>query len=172
MLINKLFQSRLLVSGVLAAFLLLVTPVAPFAQGKAPVPAAGGSLVGFIYAKDMTTPVANAVVKLRNVANAAEYVSQPTDANGMYKISGLKEGRYIMGVTAAKGDFNFDYGLLLKGNEMAKLSVALQEGGQTTGPDAKKKSFFASPAGIVVLVIVAGSLLWLLLSKEETSPIK
>ena len=173
MLINKLFQSRLLVSGVLAAFLLLVSPVAPFAQGKAPVPAAGGSLVGFIYAKDMTTPVANAVVKLRNVASAAEYVSQPTDANGMYKISGLKEGRYIMGVTAAKGDFNFDYGLLLKGNEMAKLSVALQEGGQTTGPDAKKKSFFLSPAGIVVLVIVVGSLLWVLLSKkEEASPVR
>jgi hypothetical protein len=170
MLINKIFRSRLLVTGTLAAFVLLVTPVAPFAQGKAP--AAGGSLVGFIYDKDMKTPVPNAVVKLRNVAKATEYESQPTDANGMYKIAGIEEGRYILGITAAKGDFNFDYGLILKANEMAKLSVALQEGGQTTGPDAKKKSFFKSPAGIVAIVIVAGSLLYVLLAKEETSPIR
>jgi hypothetical protein len=170
MLIHKLFRSRLLASGVLAAFALLVTPVAPFAQGKAP--AASGSLVGFIYAKDMKTPVPNAVVKLRNLAKAKEYESQPTDANGMYKISGIEEGRYIVGVTAGKGDFNFDYALVLKGNELAKLSVALQEGGQTTGQDAKKKSFFPSPAGIVVIIIAVGSLAYALLAKEEESPIR
>jgi hypothetical protein len=56
---------------------------------------------------------------------------------------------------------------------MAKLSVSLQEGGSTTGTDAKKKSFFTSPAGIVVIVIVVGAVLYGLLShKEETSPIK
>jgi len=170
MLIHKIFRSRLLVGGVLAAFALLVTPVAPFAQGKAP--AAGGSLVGFIYAKDMKTPVPNAVVKLRNLAKAKDYESQPTDANGMYKISGIEEGRYILGVTAGKGDFNFDYALVLKGNELAKLSVALQEGGQTTGPDAKKKSFFLTPAGIVIIVIAVGSLAYALLAKEEESPIR
>jgi hypothetical protein len=167
---HKLFRSRLLASGVLAAFALLVTPVAPFAQVKAP--AAGGSLVGFIYAQDMKTPVPNAVVKIRNLAKAKDYESQPTDANGMYKITGVEEGRYILGVTAGKGDFNFDYALVLKGNELAKLSVALKEGGQTTGPDAKKKSFFLSPAGIVVIVIAAGSLVYALLAKEEESRIK
>jgi hypothetical protein len=173
MIINSVFRSRTLVSCVLAAFVLLVTPVAEFAQAKAALPAAGGSLVGFIYDKDMKTPVPNAVVKLRNLEKATEYESTPTDASGMYKITGIAEGRYILGVTAAKHDFNFDYALVLKGNEMAKLSVALQEGGQTTGVDAKKKSFFTSPAGIVTLVIVAGAVLFVVFSKnKEESPIR
>lgn len=171
MFVNSIFRSRVLAVGVLAAFALLVAPVSEFAQSKAP--AAGGSLVGFIYDKDMKTPVQNAVVKLRSIEKAKGYESTPTDANGMYKITGIAEGRYILGVTGAKGDFNFDYALALKGSEIAKLSVALQEGGKTTGTDAKKKSFFTSPAGIVVLVIVAGAVLYGLLAKEEeASPIR
>jgi hypothetical protein len=171
MFVNSIFRSRVLAMGVLAAFVLLVAPVREFAQSKAP--AAGGSLVGFIYDKDMKTPVPNAVVKLRNLTKAGAYESAPTDANGMYKITGIAEGRYILGVTGARGDFNFDYALALKGSEVAKLSVALQEGGQTTGTDAKKKSFFTSPAGIVVMVIVAGAVLYGLLAKEEeASPIR
>lgn len=171
MVVNSVFRSRVLVVSVLAAFLLLVAPVREFAQGKAP--AANGSLVGFIYDKDMKTPIPNAVVKLRNLAKATEYASTPTDASGMYKITGIEEGRYILGVAAARGDFNFDYALALKGNEMAKLSVALTPGGQTTGEDAKKKSFFTSPAGIVTMVIVVGAILYGLLAKsEEASPIR
>ncbi len=171
MLIQKVFRSKVLVIGVLAAFLLLVAPVREFAQAK-PAPAAG-SLVGFVYDKDMKTPVPNAVVKIRNVANAKAYESAPTDANGMYKVTGIAEGRYILGVSAKKGDFDFDYALALKGGEMAKLSVSLQEGGQTTGTDAKKKSFFTSPMGIAIIVIAAGAVLYAVLSKEEeTSPIK
>ncbi len=172
MLVSRFFRSRLLVAGLLAAFALLVSPVPEFAQAKA-APAAGAALVGFIYDKDMKTPVANAVVKIRDVDRATEYDSLPTDANGMYKISGIGEGRYILGVTAAQGEYNFDYALMLKGSETAKLSVALEAGGQTTGKDAKKKSFFTSPAGIVTLVIVAGAVLYAVLAKkEETSPIK
>ena len=171
MLIQKVFRSKALVIGVLAAFVLLVAPVREFAQAK-PAPA-GGSLVGFIYDKDMKTPVPNAVVRIRNVASAKAYESAPTDANGMYKVTGIAEGRYILGVSAKGGDFNFDYAVALKGAEMAKLSVSLQEGGQTTGQDAKKKSFFTSPMGIAVIVIVAGVILYAVLHKEEeASPIK
>ncbi len=122
----------------------------------------------------MKTPVPNAVVKIRNVAKATEYESSPSDTNGMYKITGIEDGRYVLGITAAKGDFNFDYALVLKGTEMAKLSVALQEGTQQPAPEkTKKKSFFTSPAGIITLVIVAGAVLYGLFAKEEeTSPIK
>lgn len=45
-LIQKAFRSRILVTGILAAFLVLMAPVREFTQGKAP--AAGGSRVGFI----------------------------------------------------------------------------------------------------------------------------
>ncbi len=121
----------------------------------------------------MKTPVPNAVVKIKNLTNAQQYASQPTDASGMYKITGIEEGRYILGVAATKGDFNFDYALVLKGNELAKLSVALTPGGQTSGDDTKPNSFFTSPAGIVTLVIVVGAVLYgLLKGKEEASPIR
>jgi uncharacterized surface anchored protein len=172
MLTGNVFRSRLLVVGVVAAFVLLVTPVAEFAQAKAGAPVSNGSLVGFIYDKDMKTPVPNAVVKLRNVAKATEYESMPTDVNGMYKITGIEDGRYILGVTAAKRDYNFDYALVLKGSEMAKLTVALNAGGQTTGKDAKKKSFFTSPAGIVVIILVVGAGIFALVSGKEESPNK
>jgi hypothetical protein len=172
MIITNVFRSRVLVAGVLAAFLLLVAPVREFAQAKS-APAGGGALVGFIYDKDMKTPVANAIVKIRNIDKATEYDSQPTDANGMYKIAGIAAGRYILGVTTPKGDFNFDYGLSLKGNETAKLSVALNEGGRMPGSDASIKGFFTSPMGIVTLVIVTGAVLYAIFSKkEEASPIR
>ncbi len=157
MFVQNVFRSRILVVGLIAAVLLLLMPVTEFAQGKAPVAASNGSLVGFIYAKDMKTPVANAVVKLRDVSNPKEFASQPTDANGMYKITGLPAGKYILGVTSAKGNFNFDYALIFKGNEMAKLSVALTPGGKTTGNDASAKSFFSDPQNVVgVAIMVAG----------------
>jgi len=175
MLKQDVFRSRFLAVGVLAAFALLVTPVAEFAQVKAALPASNGTLVGFIYEKDMRTPVPNAVVKLRNVAKAEEYESTPTDATGMYKIVGIEEGRYILGVSAAKRDFNFDYALVLKGTEVAKLSLALTPGGPTSGAadESKPKGFFMSPAGFVAIVIVAGAVLYGLLAKqEEASPIR
>ena len=152
----------------IVAFSLFVVPVSEVAWANAK----GGSLVGFVYAQDMKTPVAGAVVKLRNIANQKEFASGSTDANGMYKIDGVDEGRYILGVTATQGDFNFDYVMLLKGGEMAKLSVALAPGGQATSGDAPKKSFFKSPVGIIVMVVVVGAVLFAIFSEGEASPIK
>ena len=171
MLVATVFRSKALALCVAAAFVLLVTPVMEFAQTPAAAPAA--SLTGFVYTKDMSAPVANAVVKIRNVASQKELTSPPSDANGMYKIAGVPEGRYILGVTAAESEFNFDYVLHLKAGETAKLSVALQEGGETTGEDAPKKSFFKSPAGIAMLITVAAAGLYIAFGKEEAaSPIR
>jgi len=161
-------KSKWMIWGALAAFSLFIAPVGEVAWAKAP----GGTLVGFVYGQDLKTPVAGAVVKVRNIANQKEFASGTTDANGMYKIDGVDEGRYILGVTATQGDFNFDYVMLLKGGEMAKLSVALAPGGQTTGSDAPKKSFFKSPVGIITMVVVVGAVLFAIFSEGEASPIK
>jgi hypothetical protein len=166
--LKAMSKSRWLVWGALAAFALFVVPFGEVAWAKAQ----GGTLVGFVYAKDMKTPVAGAVVKVRNIANQKEFASGSTDANGMYKIDGVDEGRYILGVTAPKGDFNFDYVMLLKGGEMSKLSVALVPGAQATSEDAPKKSFFKSPIGIITMVVVAGALLFVIFSDGEASPIR
>jgi hypothetical protein len=173
MFMNNVFRSKVLIVGLVAAFVLLVAPVREFAQAKAPAAAAGGSLVGFVYAKDMKTPIANAVVKIREVSSSKEYDSAPTDANGMYKITGVREGRYILGVTAAAGNFNFDYVMLLKATDMAKLSVALTPGGKVSGDDATGKSFFKENwVGLVILVLAVGATLYGYIHKPEESPIR
>jgi len=153
----------------IVAFSLFVVPVSEVAWAKTQ----RGSLVGFVYAQDLKTPVAGAVVKVRNIANQKEYASGATDANGMYKIEGIDEGRYILGVTAPTGDFNFDYAMLLKGGEMAKLSVGLAPGSPAAKSDSGKKSFFNSTVGFLIMGAVGGAVFYLLVSHEaEASPIR
>jgi len=152
MLRKKIFRSKLLALELLATFLLLVFPM----EGLAQTPATG-SIYGFIYGEDLKTPVEKAVVKVRNIKSGKEYESAPTDKNGLYKITGIEEGRYVLGVSTSEGDFNFDFIIYIKANESAKLSVALKRGyesvvAQKAEKAAKKKSFFLSPEGILVLL--------------------
>ena len=175
MTIKSIFKSRWLAYGVLAAFVLLVMPIGEFARAQATA-AQGGSLAGFIYGKDMKTPVAGAVVKIRNLGDEKELASPPTDLNGMYTIPGIPEGRYILGVTSAEGNFDFDYALHVKGSEMGKLSVALAPGAgaQTAGETAtKKKGFFSTLAGRALLITAAGVAVYLIFfTEKEASPIR
>ena len=114
------FRSKALIWSMLAAVSLLFFPHEALALAPA------GSMSGCIYADDMKSPVEGAVVKLRDVANGKEFQSTFTDKNGLYKIKGIPEGRYIVGVSSQRGDFNFDYQLVVKANETAKLSLALK----------------------------------------------
>ncbi len=173
MTIQSASKSRWLLWGALAAFSLFVVPVAEVAWAKDQ----GGSLAGFIYGKDMKTPVAGAVVKIRNVADKKELTSQPTDANGMYTIPGIPEGRYLLGVTAVEGNFDFDYALFVKGSDVGKLSVALAPGAgapQASGEAATKKAgFFNTVAGRVLLITVVGVGVYLaFFTEKEASPIR
>jgi hypothetical protein len=160
-----------------AAFVLLTLPVREFAAGA---PRGTGALAGHIYNEDMRTPVRNAVVMLRNVATLKEYESEPTDPEGMYRIPGIEEGRYVMGVKASSGSYNFHYSIMIKSDALAKLSVAMKPGGAPVmvqqGVDTNKKAtivdFFKSPAGIVtILAAVEITLFALVLAENEPSPI-
>jgi hypothetical protein len=160
-----------------SAFCLLILPVRELAAAKA---SGTGSLVGHIYDEDMRTPVRNAVVVLRNLATQKEYWSEPTDPEGMYRIPAVEEGRYIMGVKAPSGSYNFHYSLLIKSEVLAKLSVAMKPGGDPVmlqqGYNAEKKKtivdFFKSPAGIVTLLAaVEVTLFALVLIQNEASPV-
>lgn len=171
MRMNKFFRSRLLVFAGLAAFVLLVSPVREMALAQA----SAGSLIGFIYDKDMKTPVSDAVVKLKSLQDQKEYKSTPSDTSGMYKVAELPPGRYIVGVSARTGDYNFNYYLNIKGSELAKLSVALVPGAQEESGQGggKAKSFFTSPAGIMLMLTAAGIVLYAVFGpEEEASPIR
>lgn len=158
-----------------AAFLLLTLPVREVAA------AGTGALTGHIYDEDMRTPVRNAVVMLRNVATLKEYESEPTGPEGLYRIPGIEEGRYIMGVKDSSGSYNFHYSILIKSDSLAKLSVAMKPGDppvmlqQGYNPNKKRTlvEFFKSPAGIVtVLAAVEITLFALVLAKKvEPSPV-
>ena len=173
------FRSRILAGGLVAAFLLLTVPLPSAAQTTAASSMKQGTLQGTVYSEGMRSRVANAVVKLRNLNSQKEYESPPTDAKGGYKILMVEEGWYTLGLTTATGDFNLNYGVYIKAGETAKLSVEMQPGGMLEGKGASggssKKSFFATPAGILTIVAGAGLVafgIYELTKKDEVSPIR
>lgn len=86
-----------------------------------------GSVIGFIYGQDGTTPLAGAVVKLKNLINGATYESTPSDDYGIFKVLGIESGLYSYGVTAENGDYNAEnfVGFTVGESEVAKISIVL-----------------------------------------------
>jgi hypothetical protein len=159
----------------IGAFILLTVPITKASAA----PKGNGALAGHIFNEDMRTPVRNAIVKLRNVSTQKEYESEPTDLDGMYRIPGVEEGRYVMGVLGPNGSYNFHYSIMIKADALAKLSVAMTPGDPPVmlqqGSDSYNKKptivdFFKSPAGIMTLVGAVGITLALVL-QTEPSPI-
>jgi len=177
MLKVALFRSRILVGGLVAAFMPLLIPLTGSAQTQPKSFARQGTLQGVVFSEGIGARVSGAVVKVRNLNNQREYASQPTDAKGGYKILGIEEGWYTLGVSTAAGDFNLNYGVYIKAGETAKLSVVMLPGGMLEGKGASGggKSFFAKPAGILTIVVLgagAGFGIYELTKEKETSPIK
>jgi hypothetical protein len=179
MLRKRFYHSPLFVGITVVSFMFLLLPLESLARPAAPA----GAIVGFVYGSDMKTPVQNAVVKIRNVDDGKEYVSTATDTTGAYKIEQAKEGKYILGVSAPNGDYNFQYVLMVKGGDIGKLSLALKTGNATSlgqeeqkAPEKEKVSFFKTPVGVAVLIVATTLALYgtfkLLEGKEEASPSK
>jgi hypothetical protein len=91
----------------------------------APQTPARGNLIGYIYDKDGTTPVAGAVIKLRNISSGAIYEAPPADKAGFFKIENLGKGIYNFGITTAAGDFNSNELVGIIEKETTKLSISL-----------------------------------------------
>lgn len=86
---------------------------------------ARGNLIGFVYDKDGTTPVPNAVIKLRNINSGAVYEALATDKTGFFKLEGLSKGIYNFGITTSAGDFNSNELVGIIENETTKISISL-----------------------------------------------
>ena len=86
-----------------------------------------GNVIGFIYAKDGTTPLEGALVKFKNLTSGSMFISSKTDGYGIFKLEGIESGMYSYGVVTEQGDFNADslVGLKVGENETAKLSISL-----------------------------------------------
>ena len=175
------FRTKVLAGGLAVAFVMLLTPLPSAAQGQTSL-TRQGTLQGTVYAEGMRAKVVNAIVKIRNLNTQKEYSSPPTDAKGGYKIMGIEEGWYTLGVSAPVGEFNLNYGIYIKAGETAKLAVEMQPGGALEGKGGGSsgggggKSFFATPGGVLLIVAAAGGAgfgIYELTKKEdETSAIR
>jgi hypothetical protein len=172
MTLKTIGRHKGLAYSVLAAFAMLVLPAGLYPASAGPA-AGTGTLTGFVFGQDIKTPVSGAVVKIRNMGDQKELASRPTDANGMFTILGIPEGRYFLGVTSDQGDFNFDYSIHIKAGELGKLSLALstQAPGQEPAKPAppKKVGFFNTVAGRALIITVVGVGVYFLFF-NETSP--
>jgi len=106
--------------GLIFAVLLLYSPQVLKAQG-----ASKGNLIGFVYGQDGTTPVAGAVVTVKNISNGKVFASSASDNLGVFKVQGLDTGLYALGVTAVAGDFNSGELVGVAANETSKIAIAI-----------------------------------------------
>jgi hypothetical protein len=121
---NKGVRIRLTICvGLVFALFLFASPQFLAAQNNI----AKGNVIGFIYAKDGTTPLPGAVVKFKSLTSGTVYESTTSDTFGIFKIQGVETGVYTYGVVTEAGDFNADniVGIRIAENEIAKLSIAL-----------------------------------------------
>lgn len=112
---------QLMVGVVLVAFLFC----GPTFAGGASNPK--GSLIGFVYGQDGTTPLPGAVVKLKNLISGAIYESSPADDYGIIKVQGIETGLYTYGVATEKGDYNAEnlVGFTVEENDIAKITIVV-----------------------------------------------
>lgn len=84
-----------------------------------------GNLLGFVFEQDGTTPVAGAVVAVRNITTGTVRQSEKSDNQGIFRFSSLEPGLYALGVSSGRGDFNAADVVGVAPNETAKITVAL-----------------------------------------------
>lgn len=91
----------------------------------AAAPAKLGALSGTVIGVDMTTPLVGAVIRVVNVADGREYLSQASGPNGQFELSGVAEGRYAVTIIAGGTSFPLKDRLYVKGRETGELRLGL-----------------------------------------------
>ncbi len=84
-----------------------------------------GDLIGFVFGKDGTSPVADAVVVVQNLTTGAVSESPGTDALGVFRLPGLEAGLYALGVKSERGSYNSPDFFGVTTGKTAKITVAL-----------------------------------------------
>lgn len=84
-----------------------------------------GSLIGFVFGADGSTPVAGAVIVVKNVSTGAVTEAGASDALGVFKVPGLDPGIYALGVRSSAGSFNSQDFFGVAAGRTAKISIAL-----------------------------------------------
>lgn len=166
----------------------LVSCLSPYLSAQQTRSPAKGNLIGKIYAQDGATPVVGALAKIKNVTTAKGYESRLTDKVGTFKIEGIEEGMYSVGIITDEGEFNVESMIGVKANKTLLITLVLKPYLKEETKKAEVRSeifkkvpskilkFFTSPAGIAIIVastgLVAYGIIKLLEKEEEVSPFK
>ncbi len=84
-----------------------------------------GNLIGFIFGADGSTPVAGAVVVVKNLMTGVVTEAGESDGLGVFKVAGLNVGLYALGVRSASGSYNSQDFFGISARQTAKISIAL-----------------------------------------------
>ena len=106
------------------------------------------------------------MLKIRNIETGVEYESEPSDKNGNYEILDIEEGRYILGVSTEKGNFNFEFELFIKAKEKGKLNLALEPGVIGAALAKKSKAFFPIWIGLATIAL-GGATVGIVLGEDK-----
>ena len=181
----KIARSRIIAFILIFSCILFFSPnlLAQQIKGK-------GNLIGKIYAKDGVTFIVGALAKIKNVTTAKAYESRLTDKLGTFKIEGIEEGLYSVGIVTDEGEFNVESMIGVKANKTLLVTFVLKPYLKEEARKAEVRSeifkgdkapskilkFFTSPAGIAIIVastgLVAYGIIKLLEKEEEASPFK
>ncbi len=86
---------------------------------------AKGSLIGYVYGRDGSTPVAGAVVVVKNLTTGVVTEAGRSDELGVFRVQGLDVGLYALGVKSASGSYNSQDFFGITAEKTAKISIAL-----------------------------------------------
>jgi len=169
------------------SFVSYLSPYLPAQQTRIP---GKGNLIGKIYAKDGSTFIVGALAKIKNVTTAKTYESRLTDKLGIFKIEGIEEGLYSVGIVTDEGEFNVESLIGVKANKTLLITLVLKPYLKDETKKAEVRSeilksdkvpskilkFFASPVGLAIIVVSTGlvgyGIIKLLEKEEEVSPFK
>lgn len=84
-----------------------------------------GSLIGFVYGDDGSTPVAGAVIIVRNLTTGVLTEAAESDGLGAFKIAGLGPGLYALGVRSGSRTFNSQDFFGIEAQRTSKVAIAL-----------------------------------------------
>ena len=129
----KLRSSKSLTISLILSLLLFYTLNLLIAQTNN-----NGSLAGYIYMEDGTTPIDGAVVVIRDMSDGSLYESKESNKLGAFKLDYLEEGLYVLGIWTENGGFNIKNIIGIKANETGEVSFALKP--QTQEKTAEKKN--------------------------------
>jgi len=175
----KIARSRIIAFMLIFSCILFFSPnlLAQQIKGK-------GNLIGKIYAKDGVTTVVGAVVKIKKTITVKVYESSKTDKRGTFKIEGIEEGLYSVGIITDEGEFYIESLIGVKANKTTLITLVLRPykvevRSETIKSDkvpSKILKFFTSPAGIAIIVATTGlvgyGIIKLFEKEEEVSPFK